>query len=319
MIQRLTYFSILLIFIWVCPVYALLTSAQVTIKVVDEEGLAIEGAKVGVGFSYNTGWGTNSTGRQGVSDADGKFSASGQGNGHVTYGADKEGYYNSHYVYDFQKLGPLGWEPKNPELIVVLRKIEKPVPMYVRNTKFSTIEIPAADKDIGFDLEKFDWVAPYGGGVYGDFIFHLKRRFVSWEDQDCNLTITFSNEFDGIKFIKEDLQYGSVFKLPKYAPESGYQQKLEFYIKAKNGKWESNVKRTDNYIFRIRSEEEDGKVVKAMYGKVRGSLDFSAINSQTAKIFFKYYLNPDYTRNLEFDPKHNLFSNLPMREQVREP
>lgn len=319
MIQRIFCYCLLLSFIGVHPANALLTAAQVTIKVADEKGLAVEGAKVGVGFSYNTGWGTNSTGRQGVSDADGKFSASGQGNGHVTYGADKEGYYNSHYVYDFQKLGPLGWEPRSPELTVVLRKILNPVPMYVRDTKSSIIEIPVADKEIGFDLERFDWVSPYGGGMHSDFIFNLKRRFVAWDDQDCVLTVTFSNKNDGIQLIEEDLQYGNIFKLPRCAPESGYREKLEFYIKAANGKWESNVKETDNYIFRIRSKEEAGRVTQAMYGKIQGPLEFSTPDSKTALIVMKYYLNPDHTRNLEFDPKRNLFGNLPLREQVREP
>jgi hypothetical protein len=299
--------------------FAFSSTAKVTIKVVDEKGLAVEGARIGIGFNYNTGNGTRDRNVVGISNDEGDFSDSAECNGNIGFNVTKDGYYKTLGAYDYKHLGPFGWEPRNPELTVVLRKILNPVPMYVRNSKFSNIEIPAADKDVGFDLEKFDWVAPYGDGIYSDFIFHLKRRFVSWEDQDCTLTITFFNKFDGIKLIEEDLQYGSVFKLPRYAPESGYQQKLEFYIKAKNGKFESNVKRTDNYVFRLRSEEEDGKVLKAMYGKVRGSLDFSAINSKTAKIFFKYYLNPDHTRNLEFDPTRNLFGNLPMREQVREP
>lgn len=33
-------------------------------------------------------------------------------------------------------------------------------------------------------------------------------------------------------------------------------------------------------------------------------------SEKNAKIFFKYYLNPDYSRNLEYDPTQNLFLNL---------
>jgi hypothetical protein len=254
-----------------------------------------------------------------LTDVDGKFTASGSGNGHIGYGAEKEGYYDSYYSYDFEKLGPFGWEPRNPELTVVLRRIEKSIPMYVRNTKFSTIEIPVTDKNVGFDLMNFDWVEPYGSGMHSDFIFHLKRRFFAWDNQDCTLIVTFSNKHDGIQLVEEDLQHGSVFKLPRHAPESGYQQKLEFYIKAANGKWESNVKGTDNYVFRIRSKEDGGKIKQAMYGKIQGPLEFSTPDSKTAIIVMKYYLNPDYGRNLEFDPKRNLFGNLPLREQVKEP
>lgn len=53
-----------------------------------------------------------------------------------------------------------------------------------------------------------------------------------------------------------------------------------------------------------------------MYGKILGHIGLTAIFSETAEIYFKYYLNPDYTRNLEFDPKQNLFKNLPDRERV---
>lgn len=33
-------------------------------------------------------------------------------------------------------------------------------------------------------------------------------------------------------------------------------------------------------------------------------------------IIFKYYLNPDGTRNLEYDPNRNLFGKLPLHEWV---
>ncbi len=298
----------------VCSHYAV--AAKVIIKVVDEEGQPIEGAKVGVGFNYNTGEGTNTEGQQGLSNVSGTFEASGQGNGHVTYGANKEGYYNSHYAYDFKKTGPLGWEPRNPELTVMLREIGTSLPMYARDANETSIEIPIVDKEVGFDLTKFDWVVPHGSGIHSDFIFYLKRQFVAWNEQNCELTVTFANKHDGILHIDEDLQYGSIFKLPRFAPENGYQDNLALYIKAGSEGYKTNVKRTDNYIFRIRSKEDDDKVVKAMYGKIIGALDFSPIGSKTGKIYFKYYLNPDGMRNLEFDPKRNLFTGLAPREWV---
>lgn len=299
--------------------FAFSSTAKVTIKVVDEEGLTVEGARIGIGFNYNTGYGTRDRNLVGISNDEGTFSGSAECNGNIGFNVTKDGYYKTLGAYDYKHLGPFGWEPRNSELTVVLRKILNPVPMYARDTKSSIIEIPVEDKEVGFDLEKFDWVAPYGDGIYSDFIFHLKRRFVAWDDQDCVLTVTFSHKNDGIQLIEEDLQYGSVFKLPRYAPDSGYQEKLKFYIKAGNGKWESNVKETNNYIFRIRSKEEAGRVTQAMYGKIQGPLEFSTPDSKTALIVMKYYLNPDHTRNLEFDPKRNLFGHLPMREQVREP
>lgn len=296
--------------------HSLLTTEKVTIKVMDEEHQLMEGISVGVGFSYNTGEGTNAKGNRGLTDAEGKFTATGSGNGYITYGAENEGYYHSSYSYEFKKLGTFGWEPRNPELIVVLRKIGDQIPMYARDTKKSMIDIPMTNKDVGFDLTKFDWVAPYGSGSHSDFIFHLKRRYTSWNDQDCVVTVTFPNQHDGIQIVEEDLDDGSNFKLPRVAPESGYQNKFELFIKAEKGGFKTNFKRNDNYIFRIRSEEDDGKVTKAMYGKILGPFKISTPDSKTAKIIMKYYLNPAGTRNLEYDPKRNLFGKLPIRERV---
>jgi hypothetical protein len=54
----------------------------------------------------------------------------------------------------------------------------------------------------------------------------------------------------------------------------------------------------------------------AMYGKIQGDINISAIRNNTLSIGFTYYLNPDHTRNLEFDPKRNLFQGLEGAERV---
>lgn len=300
---------------------ALANEAKVTLKVVDDDGRPVEGAMVGVSFERNTSQGTQVTTERGKTDADGFFTATGSGNGFVSFGAHKEGFYDSYYNHVFSEKSIGRWQPWNPIVDVLLRKIEKPVPMYARNTKHSILEIPESNKDIGFDLAKFDWVIPYGSGSHADFIFHLKRRVVDRKDFDATLTITFSNKYDGIQSSLEELKDGSQFKLPRIAPEKGYQNRLVL-IEWRNPA-DYNVKRNFdflasdmNYIFRVRSEEEDGQLKQGMYGKILGFIDFTAVHSKTAKIFFKYYLNPDYTRNLEFDPNRNLFGPLPPLEQV---
>jgi hypothetical protein len=57
-----------------------------------------------------------------------------------------------------------------------------------------------------------------------------------------------------------------------------------------------------------------------MYGKIIGPISFGDVSRKdTATVQFKYYLNPDNTINLEFDPEHNLFGQLSPLEQVNEP
>lgn len=223
--------------------------------------------------------------------------------------------------YDFQKLRTFGWEPYNSELTVMLRKIENPVPMYARDIRNSLIEIPVVGINVGFDLIKFDWVTPYGSGSQSDFIFHLEKQVFDWKNFDSTLTITFKNKYDGIQPYYEVLQSGSEFKLPRYAPKEGYQDRLILHEwrSPGDGSVQRNfdfVKDDLNYIFRISTSEEDGKITEAMYGKILGYIGYSAVRSPTAKISFIYYFNPDGTRNLEYDPKQNLFQDLTPREWI---
>jgi hypothetical protein len=294
---------------------ALSDASKATILVVDEEGAPIKGAIVGMGFEKNTGWGTDATGKRGVTGVDGRFVAEGNCNGHITYGADKEGYYNSHYEYDFKDKGPLGWKPWNPELKVILRKIQNPVPMYARKVK---IDLPVLGEEVGYDLIAYDFTPPYGRGTQADLVFKADKKVENKKKYDSNLVISFSNKYDGIKLIKEDLQYGSELKLPRIAPFEGYFAKWSLSkSRYPNEGVKVNFAQDDNYVFRVRSEEKDGKFERAMYGKILGPISFGNITRRdTATIAFKYYLNPDYTRNLEFDPERNLFGPLPPLEQV---
>jgi hypothetical protein len=92
-----------------------------------------------------------------------------------------------------------------------------------------------------------------------------------------------------------------MFKLPRYAPEDGYHSKLvRTYIQKGQGGPKISTEEDNNYIFRVRSEEKDGKLVRAMYGKISGDIGFGIQHHKTASILFKYFLNPDYTRNLEY-------------------
>lgn len=75
-----------------------------------------------------------------------------------------------------------------------------------------------------------------------------------------------------------------------------------------------------NYFFRVRTRNIDGKIVSTNYGKIDRDIKFDIINSDTALLFFTYYLNPrSNDRNMEFDPKQNLFTDLPDQEKVTAP
>ncbi|WP_157471896.1 hypothetical protein [Desulfuromonas sp. DDH964] len=191
-------------------------------------------------------------------------------------------------------------------------------------------DFPALDKEIGFDLEKADWVIPYGLGTQADFVFKVERRYDNADNFDATMTLTFANPFDGIQVVKDDgggdFNAGSSFRMPRMAPESGYQPTIQKRLSRGSYGRHSDKSDDNNFIFRVRSEvDRDGKFKRAMYGKIRGDLKFDAFLSPIAgkegfgSIGMHYYLNPDYTMNLEFDPKRNLFITTSPSENVLAP
>ena len=109
---------------------------------------------------------------------------------------------------------------------------------------------------------------------------------------------------------------GSQYRLPRTAPEGEYQRVLQKRISRGIYGAVDEESENNNYIFRVRSEIADGKLKRAMYGKMKGDLRPSLSNDGLAKIEFVMWLNPDYTRNMEFDPDANLFSPLPTSEMI---
>lgn len=296
--------------------FAFMSLAKITVKVVNEAGQPVERADVKIGFETR--------GRPmeevvtGITDSEGRFSGSARCNGYIGFEVASSGYYMSFgkYEFSYKNKGVIRWEPWNPEVKIVLRKIETPVPMYARDTSKSQINIPVVGKDVGFDLIEYDWVRPHGRGRIADFVCNLFVRNDGPTNYEYRAKIYFPGQFNGIQSFEEDFMYGSEFKLPRFAPESGYNKGLTVFID-RGEIIKKSKKENMNYMFRIRSEIENRKLKKAMYGKIHGDINIGTNKDGTAYLEFKYYLNPDYTRNLEFDPTRNLFLNLPQRERVR--
>lgn len=77
---------------------------------------------------------------------------------------------------------------------------------------------------------------------------------------------------------------------------------------------------TQNYFFRIRTVEQDGRIISANYGKIKGGLFLAPAHSKTCKVQLAYYLNPTpLDRNMEWNPKRNLFTGLSFEETPRDP
>lgn len=286
-------------------------TAKITVKAIDEQGAVIEVAKVTVGFVIpnNTGIGTTEIHKKGHSDSNGEFSAS-SGSMHLLgFSVDKGGYYQSGDGYEFKSSSFLlnRWEPWNPTVEVMLKKMRNPVAMYMNNARGTNIPKSMFGVPVGYDLEKGDLVAPYGRGVTSDFLINLKGEERAYTDYECSFSVSFSNEGDGIQEYNFDKNNQSLYKWPFEAPLRGYQNTLKREKSNIPGEGFKETRKDNiNYIFRVRTKKDkDGNIIEARYGKIFGEFGFDP----RGNVSFGYYFNPDGTRNLEEDPKKNLLKN----------
>ena len=282
-------------------------SFQVTFRVVNDEGRPVAGAKVGV--SWENANATKPSERiesaEGATDQDGRVTLEGKtfASG-VSYGANKEGHYAAWGLrYYFKETRLLRWQPWNPTVEVVLKRQKNPVPMYAKRL---ALALPKLDEPVGYDFVIGDWVAPSGQGKNSDMIFMGRLRQDGDRKFDWNLIVTFPNPSDGIQRFTPDSE-STVFRSAYQAPEEGYltEWRLRRWRTGPSEPEKTTFADKAGYYFRVRTViDKDGKIVKALYGKIYG--DFFDMT---------YYLNPDGTRNIEFDPKRNLLKPAKSRDR----
>ena len=305
---------------------------QITIKVVDEAGNPMPEIKIGASFFQSklsvpiTAHDLAERQINLITDTNGLavIDASSVYDRHVWYGVDSpQGYYYENGgECIFKEIESGKWQPWNPTVQFVLKPIGVRVPMYAKKVDWNT-SLPENNKPIGYDLEIGDWVAPYGKGITSDFFFTLERKFTSvTQDFSATLTLTFPNDGDGIQSVMSDAS-GSTFRIPRSAPENGYDSKLVMQMYRENSKpiVGATPDPNQNYFFRVRTKKDhQNNIVSAMYGKIYGNIGWDIFHSATAQLSFTYYLNPKLnSRITEFDPKQNLMTNLKFNEGVSAP
>ncbi|MDX9982177.1 MAG: hypothetical protein RBU25_19310, partial [Lentisphaeria bacterium] len=256
----------------------------------------------------------------------GKASAFGRTSRGVYLSAQKTGFYSTHNSYEFTWVFWRRREPWNPTVDLPLRRIGNPVPMYAREF-FNTIlpEATLTEGGVGYDLLVGDWVEPHGKGTVKDMVFSLKRNYVESRDFEAELRITMPNPGDGFSPISpEEILEGSELPLPPTAHEEGYVPSLVLVqeIQPRVRPMTNTVEpKANSFFLRVRTQlGPDGKVESAMYGKLVGPFSWYVHGTTTAVIDTTYYyVNPDGTRNVEFDPKRNLLQGLRSSERPDKP
>lgn len=305
-------------------------SVNVNIHVVSIDGSPVQGADVGVA-SYRTSDGAFPAQARGRTDGNGRFSAEICSYGEIVVLARKQGYYEGGRPLvrlgspdAKQKAVKSGrWTPWEQTVEVELKPIRHPVPMYAKQIRG---KLPATGVALGYDLQMGDWVPPYGHGEHVDLELSADVQIKNKLNYVGTLTLRFPGKDNGIEpYTAKDELTDSRMVMPYEAPEGGYVTELSIrkgrktddkpYARAEEIGANKNL---GHFFIRARSVvREDGTLAQAWYGKIYGPIVFDPRNGGYVEI--RYFLNPDTTRNIEFDSGRNLLNNLPRNERPSGP
>jgi hypothetical protein len=295
---------------------SILPIARITIKIIDTNGTAVVDANVSATFQNPelnpTNWGTGRDNKieTGKTDPAGEVTFEGHSDGELGGGVRKRGYYRGWWEpYKFSGRIEDRWQPWGVTLEVILKDVKGPTPMYARRVNRG---LPTQNERTAFDMGVGDYVGPYGKGKLADIIFQLEVLHSAKNPDGRKLAVNFTNPRDGVlPFSPTEEARGSELRSPYSAPDEGYLPNWAVTRGEPTTPSSANYDpQKHGYFFRIRTQiDANGKIVSANYGKIYG--DF---------MNFTYYLNPTPNdRNIEFDPKRNLFTNLKPAERVTDP
>lgn len=287
-------------------------SRTVKVTVTEEDGTPIQGATATVIF---LGYGNDGkVEKAGLTDALGKFQASGTTSGRMHVRVEKDGYYETNSGRLSRK--------EDHDVSYILRKKINPVGLYARKIH---LHFPKNRAWMSFDFEIGDWVKPFGKGLVSDISFRCDTEMTNEMDGKGTLEIKFKVN-EGLQIVEEGILSLSEMKMPHLALEEGYVGEIFREEKSfRNTSSKLNV----GYFFKTRAKVKDDKMI-ANYGKIIGDFRFDPRGNRWRKnegnpasyaiLSFTYYFNPNPDdRNLEFDPTKNLSENLDSVERVNEP
>ena len=259
-------------------------------KVVDQHGKPVPHAKVYFGVSRH-GFVGNSNGYfyDIITDADGKFAIEGiEGHSLNFKNVEKTGYEYGGGIGSFR--GFPRYSGKNAPKSRLWTETSEAKPVVFQMWKKTEAEPLIYNDDARvypFPNGQFETVNLQGKGEsIGDFKVSSVRSGTRSNPGDWKIVI---EAIDG-GFIESDEVFMNI------APEDGYQRKVVLSYK----------KGDENYVSRVR---------KKYYLKSRGGQSYARLDMQIRPFFndkksglrFKYWLNPNGSRNLQYDPKKRIY------------
>ena len=252
--------------------------AKIVLRVHDDMGETVANASVRVAMDMPTG----EHSIYGKTDTNGVCTIIGKTNGfYLDFLIGKDGYYGSRKKIIFVQMGEEHdvkngkWQPYGAVEAIELRKIRNPANLAVAHVREfnNTKEI---NSWIGFDLEKRDFVQPYGTGEIVDFEVYFdwdKGCFADYKGMAKK--IRFTDKFSG--YYQCAANTVSEFKGPYSAlPDAEYLQDADFYERviidpnAYGRRYERKFFGENNcWVVRSRCKvDAEGKLVSAHYSVI---------------------------------------------------
>jgi hypothetical protein len=299
--------------------------ARITLRVINEDGEPVPSASV-------RGYFENPRERDYVGDVfdkrtdrNGEVAVSGKVFGYMEGRVLCDDHYRTRFRFDSpHKPGTLdrttAWPNWVTTNVVVLKRIRNPTPMFVKTV---VVKVPEERTTMAYDLTADDWIEPDGNGVVTDIVFQVTSHYRSQNDWNISQCVHFPGQWNGIVAthvtVDASGNAASALKSLHSAPNDRYSSNWTYETIKTPRKYVNPIGTNQGSVFyyRIRSVVDDqGRLISALYGKIYGHIyvgldDYRPNRKRNLMIQFTYYLNPDGTRNVEFDPQRNLFSTAP--------
>ena len=251
--------------------------AKIVYRVVDDEGVPVEGATAHIWFRTTHpkpilhDWTVNT-------DSNGMFIAAHRTNDRLSCGIDKPGYYHTfdRVTFSDPRMYPLAtggkWQPYGETKTVVLKKIRNPTKLLCWN-RTKDYKIPAYDTWLAFDFERYQFVAPHGEGKDSDVLLRFTLNNPSRKEYHMKMEVSFTNmPYAGACLMKKD--GFSDFKSVYHADTNVHYQQSFTYSFDRDPQKRPIVAELgeDEYlVFRTRTKvDEKGRLTSANYGVLYG-------------------------------------------------
>ena len=275
--------------------------ARVQIRVVDDEGLPVSNATVNAYFEMvmRPGGGIVSA----TTDTNGVAVVEGMTNLEIHYRAEKDGYYMSKDGIEMFSMSHRyevkggKWQPWGMQKEIVLRPVRRP--QAIRVPCHDWLETKAINQWIGFDLEKYDFVAPVGKGEVKDFDLRFDwDGMYGSKHNGMSVTLRFNSDFSGGYYANKTTwsKFTGVYCAKTNAVYSREFRYERYPVRDAHGRIVGGVgeKFDQSKVLVVRSRcvlDDKGNLVSARYFQISG-LEFSATPEGRAGICFNTIYNP---------------------------